>query len=150
MQAKSCKQLIIETFKQKHMVINAYTPILNELVSYGNAAISFDLSMQMGADSILYMLTCQKRTKLAVQLLQCDLLCWGSMFKDRAKNIYYTWIGIGLQERRMCPLELYGIWVGPNYLVVIFYGSTMMDMFMHELLLQFKISNVMVSYALIS
>lgn len=58
MQAKSCKQLIIETFKQKHMVINAYTPILNELVSYGNAAISFDLSMQMGADSILYMLTC--------------------------------------------------------------------------------------------
>jgi hypothetical protein len=40
------------------MVINAYTPILNELVSYGNAAISFDLSMQMGADSILYMLTC--------------------------------------------------------------------------------------------
>jgi hypothetical protein len=49
----------------------------------------------------------------------------------------------------MCPLELYGIWVGQNYLV-IFYRSTMMDMFMHELLLQFKFSNVMVSYALIS
>jgi len=40
------------TFEQKQMVINAYTPIVNELVSYGNLAISFYSSMQMGADSI--------------------------------------------------------------------------------------------------
>ena len=48
----------------------------------------------------------------------------------------------------MCPLALYGIWIGQNYLVVMIYRSTIMDMCMYELLLQFKCDGFIRTYFL--